>query len=546
MKKTLLFVALFFGLIMQGQVVELQKLSTGELVQSQPLYNKAQDDIYGYFFIFKRDRLDKKEFLYEYTLLDKNLNTVLSGNFIEKLGDYGKFIEVHGIYREGYITFKIDEKFMQWGAKIRTKYRVLDIGQNTISEGFVLSKELEKRYHEKPKTVKESTVFTLYPNSFGYHLITPVETNLESGMYSLVPKEGDYESRRRGIVFFDAQLNPKWSYKFNQKDSSRKQYEEVFFSNSRHAQTNILVGRRLFNGSKNEKLREKGALFNTFLFFHKDTGQLLNEFTPFGLQTAGDAQAKEVSVITTFINPDETVTFLNRIMSPTVKKFTLDEEKIIGFSKADYDINTGKELSRHFFTWDQLTAHLNINKNGYITEKGEPNSYLYLHEAILKSDGNILFITEQYKTLTGNMFIGGSQGVKIADMILFEVDKHMNLVNFTKVSKEATNHRIGVKMEGVAADAYGMFDYSGYQDLGNDDYIFYYYNKQKPENGGKKQNVLGIVSYKNGQFSEQKLPLQSRDGSELAIAPAKKGYIMIVENYKNKNQGVEIRLERVN
>ncbi|TDS65102.1 DUF6770 family protein [Myroides indicus] len=544
MKKAILFLVLLLGITAQSQVVDLQELSNGELIQSQPLYNKTQDDIYGYFFIFKKDRVDKKEFLYEYTLLDKNLNKVLSGNFVEKLGDYGKFIIVNGIYREGYITFKIDEKFAEIGVKIRTKYRILDIKENTISDAFVLSKELKKVYNEPSKSIKESTVFTFYPNSFGYHLLTPLENNAESGMYALMPKEGDKESRVRGISYFNEQLNPLWSFSFNQK-GKRKQYEEVFFLNNK-IHSNILVGRRLYNGSANQKLREKGEIFNTFLFFNKDTGKLISEFSPFGNKKADETEVKDVSNINIFLDSDKKVTFLNRIMSSKVKKFTLDEEKIIGFSRSEYDIATGKELSRHIFTWDKLSEHLNINEHGYIKEKGEPNSYLYLHDVILKSDGNLIFITEQYKTLTGTLLVGGSQGVKISDMILFEVDKNMALVKFQKIEKEITNYRVGIKMDGTTANQYGAFDYAGYQDLRNDDFLIYYYNKQRPENGGKKQNTLGIISYIDGNFTEQKLPLKSKDGSELVIVPAKKGYIMIVEKFKDNTKGLEIRLEKVN
>jgi hypothetical protein len=40
--------------------------------------------------------------------------------------------------------------------------------------------------------------------------------------------------------------------------------------------------------------------------------------------------------------------------------------------------------------------------------------------------------------------------------------------------------------------------------------------------------------------------LKSKDGSELVIVPAKKGYIMIVEKFKDNTKGLEIRLEKVN
>lgn len=545
MKKTLLFLLVLLSTTMHSQVVELKKLSTGELVQGQPLFNRAQDDIYGYFFIFKKDRLDKKEFLYEYSLLDKNLNKVLSGEFTEVLGSFGRAIEVNGIYREGYISFKIDEMYSEYTAKIRTRYRVLDIKENSLSEAFVLSEDLEKVYNEEPKSAKKSTVFTFRPNSFGYGLNTPVEDNSDRGLFAMNPNVlRDAPSRARDIYYFDSQLNPVWSYAYN-ANATKKQYEEVYFLNNKNY-SDFVVGRRFYSGSKNETLLEKGQVFNSFLFFDKATGKLINEFSPFGTKEASGKQAKDASNINVYVQSDKKVVFLDRIMSTKNKKFVLDEEKVIGFSKSEYDILTGKELSRHFFTWDKLAQHLPINENGYINEKGEPNTYLYFHDAILKPNGNFLFITEQYKTLTGTMMVAGSQGVKINDMILFEVDKDMNLVQYKRVAKESKNIRNGVKMEGLTADLFGAFDYSGYQDLGDDRYLFYYFNKQKVGESGRKQWILGIVSYEDGAFKEQKLPLKSSDGSELSIVSAKNGYIMIIERFKDKKKGTEIRLEKVN
>lgn len=545
MKKTLLFLLLLLTTSLYSQVVELQKLSNGELIHSQHLYNRAQDDIYGYFFVFKKDKLDKKEFLYEYVLLDKNLNQVLSGDFIEKLGNLGRKIDLTCYYREGFISFKIDEIYNDYSIVIRSRYRVLDIKSNSISDSFVLTADLEKEYNAESKSLRKSTVFSFEPNSFGYDLTTPLQSNADNFKITTDNNRSNAVTyKTTGIHYFNEQLDEVWDYEYNDK-ASKKQYDVVNFLNNKN-HSDFIVGRRFFAGSKNEKLRDKGQLFNTFMFFNKDSGQLIKEFTPFGLKTADGINAKDVSNINIYLNSNEKITFLNRIMSDKNKDFILDEKKITGFSKSEYEIATGKELSRNFFTWDKLSKHLSIDKNGYISEKGEPDSFLYFHDAILKSNGNLIFITEQYKTLKGNAFIEGMEGVKINDMILFEVDKDMKLVEYKRIAKEAKNIRNGVKMQGTTASYFGVFDYSGYQDLGDDNYLFFYFNKQRPEGGGKKKWVLGIISNADGKLKEQKLNLKSKDGSDLSIIPAKKGYILIAEEFKDKKKGVEIRLEKIN
>lgn len=545
MRNTFLFILLLLSSAVHSQIVELAKLSKGELIQGQPLFNRAQDDVYGYLFVFKLDKLDKKEFLYEYTLLDKNLNKVLSGDFTETLGNYGKMIEVQAIYRDGFISFKIDEMFSQYTDKVRSRYRVLNIQHNELSDPFELDENLDKVYNPEPKSARKSTVFTFWPNTFGYSLTTPVENNIDRGLFASTAKPMLYSgSRERGITFFNEQLDPIWSIDYNEQ-ASRSSYEEIGFLNHKNS-SNILVGRRFFKGSKNESLFEKGEQFDNFMFMDRFSGEVINEFTPFGLKQNQGLQARDLSNIAVYMNSDQQVTFLNRIVSNKGKKFVYDEEKIIGFSRSQFDIETGQELNRSFFTWDKLSKHLNIDEFGYIKEKGEPNSYLYFHDAILKSNGNIIFVTEQYRTLSGSIFIEGSQGAKINDMILFEVDKHMSLVSYKRIVKEAKNVRNGVKMQGSAADFFGAFDYAGYQELEKDNFVFFYFNKQRASEQGKKQKVLGMITSSNETFKEEKLPLKSAQGSELAIASAKNGYILIIENFRNKTKSTEMRLEKIN
>lgn len=65
-------------------------------------------------------------------------------------------------------------------------------------------------------------------------------------------------------------------------------------------------------------------------------------------------------------------------------------------------------------------------------------------------------------------------------------------------------------------------------------------------NEGIIQWILGIVSCINGKITEQKIPLKSEDGSDMSITPAKKGYIMVYETFKDKDSNPELRLEKIN
>ncbi|MGM5629861.1 hypothetical protein O2K51_03080 [Apibacter raozihei] len=550
MKKVILIVILtLFYNIINAQLLELNKLSKGELIQELYLRDNNKDDLFGYLYIFKIDQLDKKEYLYDYILLDKNLNKVSAGNFTEKLGNFSKKIFVNAIHRNGLISFNINE-IATGGATVRNRYRLLNIKDNKLSDAFYLSKDLTKEYNQETKNVRESITFYYEPNSFGYHLYSPLETNQEKKLLKLSSKTIEERLELANVNvnrlnFANENLDFQWSYEFN-KSANENQYEKIYLSNNPNL-TNTIIGEKYFKGKNNETKLKNGQLFNSFLIFNKDSGQLISEITPYGQHTVNGIEAKEITNINVFID-SEKITFLNRIMSNKVKSFNLDEKKIIGFSKSQYSISTGNEINRIFFTWDQLAEYLTINEFGYIQEKDNPNCYLYLHDVILNSNGNLIFITEQYKTLAGDSIgfaIPG--GVKIGDMIIFELDKNMKLTYYKRIEKELQTIRNGVKMQGILADYLNAFDYTGYQNAGNNKYYFFYYNRQIPENGGKKQWFLGIVTYDNGKFTESKIQLKtSRDDSKLNVIPAKNGYVLVTEIFKDKNKSTEIRLEKIN
>lgn len=547
MKKLLLLILCFCSTILYSQIVELNKLSNGKTISSQVLYDRESNDVYGYFFIFEKDKIDKKEYLYEYTLFDKNLNKVLEGNFTEKIGSWANKIKISAIYRDGYISFKMNDDRDSSMVYLRTRYRILDVKKNTITEAFSLNKKLERILDIETESTKNSITFSFYPTNSGYYLHTPIMTNQEKGLTKVQVNFNFLtdESRYNEIFYANAQLEPQWSYAYN-TDGTSKKYESIYFTNDDN-KTDLVLGVRRFEGYKNLDLVKKGQLFTSYLFFDKKTGDFINEFTPFGLNQIGDTKVKEVSNVTTFMNTNDKITFINNIMKEKEKHFFEKTEKLIGFSKAEYDIASGQCLNRNAFMWEQLSKYLPIDQYGYVREKGEPNSFLYLHDVLLQTNGNVLVILEQYKPLKGSNMIMQGSGVKIDDLFFVELDTKLQIVSYKRIAKTANNNRNGDGLMGLAAaKAFNAFDYAGYQDLGDNKYTFFYFNKQKPEDGGKKKWILGILQYDNGKITEEKLNLKSSDNSELSILPAKNGYILIAEKFKDKNKSTEFRLEKLN
>jgi hypothetical protein len=523
MKKiTLLLAGLFIACTSFSQLVKLAELSAGKLVNGTELFDRETDDIYGYFYIFQKDKLNKTENLYEYTLLDKNLNNVSSGEFKESKLYKGKSYSFTPVYRNGFISIGIrDDGFLNLG---NLTYRLLDIKDNKLSDDFTLLPDLTKKYNPEIVNKKNEIVyFTYKPNSFGYTL---------------------YYWDFNKIYFVNEKLDTIWSYSYNEGGRNIDEYTSIsFFDDYDKHNKNIVVAFKSLEGKANDKKIKKGQQSNSYLFFDKNNGKLLSEIFPFS-RPSKVAEIKDVSINSYFVDEaKQTVTFISRTINS--KKVIMDEDLIQGFSKTEYSLTDGKELKRDYFSWSQLSQYLNIDEDGYVREKDDPNCYLYLHDVLKKDNGNTIYIMEENKP-SATVKIGSAYRAKVNDLFFMELDSNMKVVQFQRIDKEKKTVKEVVPMTGSTIEELGYFDYSGYQDLGNDNYLFFYYNKQKPEDGGKKQWILGIVSYIDGKFSEQKLPLQSEDGSDMLITPAKKGYIMIYETFKDKNRSPELRLEKIN
>jgi len=74
-------------------------------------------------------------------------------------------------------------------------------------------------------------------------------------------------------------------------------------------------------------------------------------------------------------------------------------------------------------------------------------------------------------------------------------------------------------------------------------FVFYANNEKEGKRGKKKPDYkLGIVTYIDGKFENEKISLKTSDG-QIYPMKAKNGYIMLREV---SNNDVEFRLEKIN
>jgi hypothetical protein len=543
-----------------AQVLELAKISSGTLTDRTILWDNKTDDVYGYFYIFEKDKLSKTNMKYEYVLLDKNLNKVFSGEFEDEFvnSKYPKFSSrVFSVrYFDGIIKMSMYETGYNSIVNapityLSTRYRLLDVAKNELSDVFTFDENLQRiSGWENIKNQSQQYISFVSANESGYFSEAPLRSSKQYERTMLKPKEADkWHIVPKKIYFTDNQLNNKWEYSYNDL-ANKKSYQTVSTLNPKYLNSNnTLVLKKILRGIDIDKAEKKGEFNDGYIFLKKDNGQIISEIKPYGTKNA-DPNIKELATRRTFIDEKGDKATLINIISYT-KTNILDENLIQGFSKTEYKISTGEEIKRNYFSWEQLKGLLNINKNGFVKEKDEPDCYLYLHDVIMKSNGNMLFILEEYKPYNGTvgkllLNTTAFAGAKVNDMFFMELNNNMELVQFERIRKENKKVNLGFTANGSDVEYYNGFDYVGYQHLQGDNYLFFYYNKQKTEKGAKKQWVLGILNYKNGKIIEQKLPLKSEEGSDMVITPAKKGYIMVYEVFSNKDKSNELRLEKIN
>jgi hypothetical protein len=133
--KIYLYLLLFcFTAISSAQVSDLTSLASGSMEIFSPVFDDTQN-VYGYFSLFKKERVNKTQDKYEYVLLDKNLNKVANGNFIDKRykSFEAQYFTPEMVENKLLIT-KVYTNTMR--TIIYTSSRLLNLETNSISEPF--------------------------------------------------------------------------------------------------------------------------------------------------------------------------------------------------------------------------------------------------------------------------------------------------------------------------------------------------------------------------------------------------------------------------
>ena len=233
-------------------------------------------------------------------------------------------------------------------------------------------------------------------------------------------------------------------------------------------------------------------------------------------------------VVDCYINGDE-ISVLGNYSKASEFGFISDTENM-GLFNFKFSKTTGKTITNKYIKWEELVGKLDMNKNGLVKKEG----YIFVHNMLSLKDNKVIVVCETFQQSpiqTNNMyFLEVSKEFKVSQV--FEVTKFRN-----KFPKTAA-HSKEIKK-------YGLFDFIDYQNLGDDEFLFFLSDNEKNTRNRNKSTLYGIVSYSEGTFKRQTLDLKT-ETSSITIYPSKKGYIMLIEDFDAAGKATEMRLEKVN
>jgi len=514
MKKTYLILFCFFCIAAQAQITDLTKLSKGKFYSSD-IIKDGNNNIKGYFLLFESDKVSKEIYELEYIVLDENLNKVTSGKIEEMqfrswLSNSKKITVNVTLYKNKLLVEfgeVINDIVTLKGAKPYQRYRILDITDNSMSKPFIYALD---EMHVDPVFDRKLNMKSLISN-------TSEKILFYEGIGLVVKSQNYHEKEGIGTLHlanYDDNFKEIWRFNYSSYGGGKQKQPWHLASDK-----DVLV---MFNHYMSNSLLDTPLPEISILFIDAKNGNLINEVM------FPELDKMSYRAVDCVIRNDKV--YVMGAYGENYKLNVLHDKNNIGIFKFIFDKTTGKLTDQKYFKWESLANELDITKYGKIKNEG----YLFTHNMLLTNNGNIVAITETFE----------DKPVATNNMFFFELNDQMELKQMFTVEK-FKNKYAKLNLSAGYMLQYGLFDFIDYQNLGSDEYLFFLNDNDKNSNKKKKSTQYGIVSYSDGVFKRQTLDLKT-ENSTISPYNAKKGYIMLVEDFDDKNKPTEYRLEKIN
>lgn len=493
---------------MQAQISKLNEYSKGKFYSSD-IIKDGDNNVKGYLLLYETDKIAKETYIVEYVLLDENLTRVTSGFITEQKYDgYSlvKNINVEVSLYKDKLLLELSDDFET--VRAYKRYRMLDIKTFEMSEPFVM-KDGKLIYNPKFDRTwrddrdKESDEIR-FLNGVGLVAYSPFITK-------------NSKNREKYITHYDNNLQFVWKYVYDVADGVSKYIDQKFAVYTDSDEGLIVMG---IMGT-----RAKGKFTNvlTVHFIDPKKGVLIKET----IFPEGTKIAYEI---------DECIITKDKVIFTGIYKKGAQWMNVVGpmsegvFIYA-YDRVALEIINNKRRTWKELVGNEYVfNKRNMIEGKGS----LYVHDVLPLSNGGLVMVCEAYEIAP----------IITSDLCFVELTPDFLMKQVFVAEKFSTKFPESMQIT-YDLTKYGLLDYVDYQNLDNDEFIFLFLDNEKNSTDRKHSTKYSIVSYSENKFVRQNIDLKAT-GITKRIVNAKKGYILIQEEFKDKNKPKEFRLEKVN
>ena len=485
MKKKLSIIFLLTSLFSFSQSYTVLNETVGEFMTFTPIYEDSS--LFGYVEMRKMNVDESNSNSIKYIVLDKNLNTICSGDLIEKTSNARRKKKIYDVnYANGFIRFDFFEYSQALGEDVAPyfkTYQVVDLKANkVVSKGIYNPNipDIDKQYDK----IDNSRYNTYSLDQSGFLIVTD-----HFWKYKGPPTE-TFEFK--AVNFKNEKI---WEYK------SKRAFQKYTLNYSVLNYTDKYIVMKGFY-SKGKKIGNKHILVldsktGKELFFTEVSNQytLTTDYT----SIVGDK-----------------VYIGGRFFKENKEGLYLSDESY-GIYQTVYDIKTNQTVLNRYVKYEEFTD-LKINKTGKVRGDGR----LTFQKFSINPDGTNFVLAEAYWQK--------QEYRAYTHLYTFMLDKDFKPLTTTEYEVKRTKgykYDFTQRLPNKTGRAYFFFDKNDDKDL-ELNILNYYFKSQKQ-----------IV---------QKMPI-SNEESTIAVFPAKEGYVGIAEYFKKpekKGKYMEIRLEKLN
>lgn len=507
-KLKLLILLLLTGTIasMNAQKLSFDNISKVYVRSAGPIISGKE--VSGYYFLYKLEKVDKKNSLFKLVFTDANLNkvadkeiTMLSNDFIDNASFDGEYISIKflsiassfkGPTKDGTETIKIFDIKANEVKTIEKNANGMAYFYQAMLSGATDNDEIE---NTDLIAIPKAGLIDVIPVALGKTSAFGIKGAKVGVEISMIPL-GNSTAKA-------------WKY-----TSPADQIEIPTYLGSSNEIS-------LFSIMNKDDLMSRSVTFKT-LCIDNNTGKMM-----FNKEFADD---KNILYVNNYAYLPE---LKQNIISGTLIQKNRKTKKAAtdGVFLANID-NKGTILNKQYILWDEFLTQFNL-KN----EEGKPLdvSSIYIHKIVSTNDGKIFVIGEAHDDAV------------IKDFIIIELDKALKPVKANVFHKEKHNgggygsgvNQVGSAMLPLVLKYWGAFDYAYTQEKDDKSTFTICYTYKE-----SSTDYFGSITYTDGKFVKDKISLKT-EASKLRIYPAKPGYIMINEYFK-KTKKMESRLEKFN